>query len=748
MAQQLHKDKDAVSKNCTATTDAVRIFFEKMRKVLNQREKALISTIHKYSDIKLTKLDAQHQKLQEHRAAILQVVDKIKKMIQNGENMNVMLQKQALSEDLDVHQQAVLSISDLLKDSQAFSSFLSFKEDNVLCQQTSEVGTLNECQRKDTAFLSVRRLLVSEEEDPYLDVPLRFEDEGTSAPQKTMRFDETSQPPEQFIDKTYDVPKPPIPFHPKTGNVPKPLPSRSKTDDVLKPPVPSRSKTDVVPKPPVPSRSKTYDVPKPPVPSCSKTDDVPKPPVPSRSKTDDVPKHPVPSRSKTDDVLTPPIPPRPQTYDVPKLHTPTHPQENRPRSASPFSTHFMSPGYETYDVPRKSPENMTTSKSATLPNFRSTTRSFSFPEEPSEIEVESDEDYEPLLDIPIPKPRVKPPALPPNHPNQSKNKPVPRPRKQLVTSASTSSVGKRRSQTLPATIQSPLGHPPIMPTVVQPILVIGNEQLSWPFSHETVYPCGICCTTIHDTLVVSDVFNHCLRLIDSKGKFIEKIGREGRAGGQFKEPSAVAITEDNHILVAERDNPRIQMFTATGKYLTKFGQKTLWGSQLSDPFGIAIMNNGSIFVTDWDKNRIYVYQSNGKYITVLGKDDGFFKCPAGIAINQQGELLVTDRYNHCIWVLTPSGDVVNKIGSKGSLPGQLFYPYGITVTENGSIVVTESGNHRLSVFSAKGDFVRCFGQAGTAEGMFDHPRHVCVNSKGHIIVADEMNQRLQVFELL
>lgn len=679
MAQQLHKDKDAVSKNCTATTDTVRVFFDKMRKVLNQREKALISTVHKYSDIKLTKLDAQHQKLQEHRAAILKVVEKITKMIQNGENINIMMQKQALSEDLDVHQQAVLSISDLLKDSEASLSFLSFKEDNVLCQQTSEVGTLNECQRKDTAFLSVRRLLVSEEEDPYLDVPLRFEDEGTSAPQKTMRFDETSQPPEEFIDKTYDVPKPPVPFHPKT---------------------------------------------------------------------DDVPKPPVPSRSKTNDVLTPPVPPRPQTYDVPKLHTPTHPQGNSPRSASPFSTHFMSPGNETYDVPRKSPENVTKSKSATLPNFRSTTRSFSFPEQPPKIEEDSDEDYEPLLDIPIPKPRVRPPALPPNHPNQSKNKPVPLPRKQLLASTSTNSIGKRRSQTLPATIQSPLGHPPIMPTVVQPILVIGNEQLSWPFSHETVYPCGVCCTTIHDTLVVSDVFNHCLRLIDSKGKFIEKIGREGRAGGQFKEPSAVAVTDDNHILVAERDNPRIQMFTTTGKYLTKFGQKTLWGSQLSDPFGIAVMSNGSIFVTDWDKNRIYVYQSNGKYITVLGKDDGFFKCPAGIAINQQGQLLVTDRYNHCIWVLTPSGDVMNKIGSKGSLPGQLFYPYGITVTENGSIVVTESGNHRVSVFSAKGDFVRCFGQAGTAEGMFDHPRHVCVNSKGHIIVADEMNQRIQVFELL
>ena len=108
MLQQLHRDKENVSSNSTATTDAVRLFFEKMRKVLSQREKALLSTIQKYGDIKLTRLDTHHQKLREHHDAILEVVDKIEKMIQNGENVDVLLQKQAISEELDVHQQSVL----------------------------------------------------------------------------------------------------------------------------------------------------------------------------------------------------------------------------------------------------------------------------------------------------------------------------------------------------------------------------------------------------------------------------------------------------------------------------------------------------------------------------------------------------------------------------------------------------------------------------------------------------------------
>ena len=145
----------------------------------------------------------------------------------------------------------------------------------------------------------------------------------------------------------------------------------------------------------------------------------------------------------------------------------------------------------------------------------------------------------------------------------------------------------------------------------------------------------------------------CIRLIDCNGTFIEKIGKEGRGGGEFKEPSAVAVTEDNHIFVAERDNPRVQKFTATGKYLMKFGQKALWGTQLSDPFGIALSPDGNIYVSDWDKNVIFVFQNNGKLLFTIGKDDNTIKFPAGIAFDKQGRLLVADRSSHCVWILTP-----------------------------------------------------------------------------------------------
>lgn len=296
----------------------------------------------------------------------------------------------------------------------------------------------------------------------------------------------------------------------------------------------------------------------------------------------------------------------------------------------------------------------------------------------------------------------------------------------------------------PSALQNPPPLPlKVSPDIVRPIMVLGCEKLSWPFGRETVYPCGVGCMTLHDTLVVTDVFNHCVRLIDVNGKFIEKIGREGRSGGQFKEPGAVAVSDDNHIFVVERDNPRIQKFNSLGKYVLKFGQKALWGTQLSDPWGVALAFNGNVYVSDWEKSRIYVYQSNGKCVNTIGKDDGFLKFPAGITFDRRGRLLVTDRGNHCVWVLTPEGELVEKIGRAG----QLRYPYGVAVKPDGTVFVTESGDSRVAVFSPKGEFLRHFGGPGSEPGLFNHPRHICVNSRGHVIIADEMNQRIQVFQI-
>ncbi len=284
--------------------------------------------------------------------------------------------------------------------------------------------------------------------------------------------------------------------------------------------------------------------------------------------------------------------------------------------------------------------------------------------------------------------------------------------------------------------------------VVQPLRVFDKLGRS---KSDSVHPCGVC-VCMNDSLVVSDVKNHCLRILASNGKFIDLIGEEGTGAGNFEEPCGLAVDKQQNILVTQRVNPRIQKFSTAGKYLQKFGQRSLLGSVLGEPWSIAVSTDKKIFISDWEKSCIHIFQQNGKFLRSIGGEkeatlSGSVKLPAGIAFDQEDRLLIADRGSHCIWMLKKDGVVVGRFGSKGHGPGELYYPYGITVAQDGCIIVSENGNNRISIFSPTGQFQRCFGRKGGDPGMFDHPRQICVNSKNELIVADEVNQRLQVFGL-
>ena len=284
--------------------------------------------------------------------------------------------------------------------------------------------------------------------------------------------------------------------------------------------------------------------------------------------------------------------------------------------------------------------------------------------------------------------------------------------------------------------------------IIEPVKIVDKLCRS---KKEVVHPCGVCIGE-NDCMIVSDVKNHCLRIIASNGKCIDAIGCEGKSSGEFEEPCALAVDRKGNIFVAQRENPRIQKLTSSGKYLTKFGHKGLRGTSLGEPWGITVGPDQKIYVSDWDKNYIHVFHGNGRYDNVIDNDKfpsggETLSLPAGIAANTEGNLLVTDRGNHCVWVLQTNGCVLSRIGSKGHAPGELYYPFGIAVDKEGNIIITESGNNRISIFSSSGAFLKHFGCKGSEPGMFHHPRHVCVNAKGELVVADELNHRLQLFKL-
>ena len=87
------------------------------------------------------------------------------------------------------------------------------------------------------------------------------------------------------------------------------------------------------------------------------------------------------------------------------------------------------------------------------------------------------------------------------------------------------------------------------------------------------------------------------------GKFLRKIGEEGKGDEQFYLPWGLCVEKcgDHHnILVCDADNKRIVQFSVEGS----FTGKTV--SELQSPAGIATTPDGRILVTDYKAKKIFI----------------------------------------------------------------------------------------------------------------------------------------------
>lgn len=295
----------------------------------------------------------------------------------------------------------------------------------------------------------------------------------------------------------------------------------------------------------------------------------------------------------------------------------------------------------------------------------------------------------------------------------------------------------KRDISLPIFPPSISSHTSYEPVRIIPVRRPGRVDL-----RSEIHPVGV--AAVSNSIIVSDVHNHSVKVFATTGKIMDTIGSDGKDRGQFRAPAAISTDIDGNIYVLDRENRRIQKFSNGIFEEFKFEQKPQ-KVKVGDPWGITVSDDGKIFVSDWQNDCIHSFDRSGKYQTSIKPD--LLTHPAGLAVNKEGNLLVADRENHCIWEINLEGRILRQIGRRGSQPGELNQPYGVAVASSGHVIVTESGNARVSIFSEKGEHLTCFGGRGSEPGRFDQPRHVCVNSRGEIIVADEMNQRIQVFDL-
>jgi len=277
------------------------------------------------------------------------------------------------------------------------------------------------------------------------------------------------------------------------------------------------------------------------------------------------------------------------------------------------------------------------------------------------------------------------------------------------------------------------------------------------------------------------------------------IGREGRRGGSFLLPVAIAVGNDGRIAVADLGSRCVHLYLpATRRYLRLTGAKghpllspvaVAFGADLrlfvSDSAGkvVAFSPDGDIlftlrqagserlerptglawsptrarlYVVDTAVHRIHVFAADGSYDFSFGRRGGGggetgpeaeLNFPTHLARSPAGQLLVTDALNFRVVTFDEDGHPIGAFGRHGDGSGDLAMPKGVAVDRDGVVYLADALFDNVQLFRPTGELLLTLGARGTGFGEFWLPAGIFLSAAGELYVCDPYNRRVQVFRL-
>lgn len=195
-------------------------------------------------------------------------------------------------------------------------------------------------------------------------------------------------------------------------------------------------------------------------------------------------------------------------------------------------------------------------------------------------------------------------------------------------------------------------------------------------------------------IYVSDTDKNEIYKFDNSGRQISSIGGYGWDIEAFDEPIDIFATPLN-IYVADKNNNRIQIFDRELNFLSLFKthENEAQEFSFSYPTCVAISTNGDLLILDSDNSRILKYDLNGNYLQQIGNyDAGSYKLndPVKFSISRDGRIFVLDGNE--IFVFDQFGTGISKIRISDDVNNISIYDFNLTLTSDKKIFTIDLRN--------------------------------------------------------
>ncbi|XP_078581885.1 E3 ubiquitin-protein ligase TRIM32-like [Branchiostoma floridae x Branchiostoma japonicum] len=216
-------------------------------------------------------------------------------------------------------------------------------------------------------------------------------------------------------------------------------------------------------------------------------------------------------------------------------------------------------------------------------------------------------------------------------------------------------------------------------------------------------------------------------------------GGDGTSPGNFSDPSGVAVSADNEIVVADVHNRRVQVFSMAGVFLRLFpaalpGTTSPPGTedQLMYPTDVDIDQQGHVWavgVVSFPSSGVSVARYRDGLPVAMFAVERAAWYPKITVDTRSGRIIVGAASE--VLMFQPDGSV-----EKSFKTGDSGISY-ITTDLQGNIIMTDISTS-VKIYNQTGHRILTFPTNGK-------PLGVCTDSRGHIIVGDMSRGRVEVF---
>jgi DNA-binding beta-propeller fold protein YncE len=212
-------------------------------------------------------------------------------------------------------------------------------------------------------------------------------------------------------------------------------------------------------------------------------------------------------------------------------------------------------------------------------------------------------------------------------------------------------------------------------------------------------------TDPNDDLWLVDVHTHTMTKTDRSGKVLMTIGTgepsEPQGGDPFNRPTDITVSPANgDIFISDGyRNSRIHRYDASGKHILSWGEPGSDDGQFSLPHNISMVDDDHVIVADRENHRVQVFTVDGEFVRTWhvhhavavtrgrGDDNALYVAEQGPPPVQFG----VPNLGHRVSIYTPEGELVTRVGAPlpGEAPDQFLWPHAIATDSHGDIYVAE-----------------------------------------------------------